>query len=231
MILYDFDEIFKINENCKINFYDLDWGSYVYVENFWEHPEKIAELFFNSPCIIIPSICYNNFNGEKYFDGRNHFCFPYKPYFMDFCVYLIQKYFCFENVKIKWDKPHTLFGNIFQMIDNEFNDYKSYHYAPHTDGSHQYACTWYMNSDYMEEDGTAFYNKSVSSIRDYRLNKIKTPWTNNVEKIGLIPAQFNCMSIYDGSIPHGQSLSSNWFKNKRLSLVQFFEVFNNVNRY
>lgn len=230
MKLYDFEKIFKVNKNLTINFCTKEWGNYVYVEDFWENPEDVQKLFFQIPCIIIPSLCYLNYNGEKYFDGRNHFCFPNKPEFSFFCLDLIQKYFKEEEVKVKWNNPYTLFGNVFQMFDEKFNDYKTSHYAPHVDGKNQYACTWYMNKYYEEGEGTSIYNKSISSIRDFRLNKSKTPWTNKIKKVDTIQAKYNSMSIYDGSIPHGQSLSSLWFKDKRLSLVQFFEVLSNEHR-
>lgn len=224
MNLYNLDEIFAVNDQIDCELIKENWGIYIKVKNFWKNPDKIRELFLSTPCISLPGACYQNENGKKYFDGRNIFPFMNPQKFSDVVFYIIHKYLEIDthHIELKWKIPTLLFGNVFQMYDEKFNTYDTHYYAPHTDGVDQIACTWYMNENYDEGDGTSIYDKTITETEECMLNMIDSPWTNSVNKIGHIPAEYNSLVIYSGDISHGQAVTKRWFDEKRLTLVQFY---------
>lgn len=224
MKLYNTSEVFEINEELDCDLIKEEWGSYIRVKNFWKNPEKVREVFLNSPCHPLSGACYATENGTKYFDGRNEICFMDQPQFSNVVFYIICKYFNIDNrfLDLKWKLPTILFGNVFQMYDRNSNPFDTHYYAPHRDGLNQIACTWYMNENYVDGEGTSIYDKSISETEECYLNIIDSPWTKSVERVGHIQAEYNSLVIYDGSIPHGQSITERWFSEPRLSLVQFF---------
>lgn len=224
MELYNFSEIFAVNDHLDCELIKEDWGIYVRVKNFWKTPDKIRDLFFSTPCSSLPGACYQNYNGKKYFDGRNAIPLMTPQKFSDVVFYIIHKYLEIDthHVELKWKIPTLLFGNIFQMYDKDFNKFETHYYAPHKDGSNQIACTWYMNENYGDGEGTTIYDKTIAETEECMLNMIDSPWTNSVKKVGHIQAEYNTLVIYSGDIPHGQSVTDRWFDEKRLTLVQFY---------
>ena len=119
MKLYNTSEVFEINEKLDCDLIKEEWGSYIRVKNFWKNPEKVREVFLNSPCHPLSGACYAIENGIKYFDGRNEICFMDQPQFSNVVFYIICKYFNIDNrfLDLKWKLPTILFGNVFQMYD------------------------------------------------------------------------------------------------------------------
>lgn len=224
MILYDYNEIFKVNDNLEFDLIEEEWGNYVRVKNFWKYPDKISEIILNTPCVKLPAAIYHKNNGEKYFDGRSHFVFPTNMLFSDVTKHLISENFKIDKkfLKLKWSSPTILFNNVFEILDDTFNNYEEYAYAPHRDGIDQIACIWYMNQTYIEGDGTALYDISISETEECKMNLLNSPWSKEPKKIGLIPAEYNSLVIYEGNIPHAQSITKHWHSEKRMTMVQFY---------
>lgn len=224
MLLYDSNDLFQTNLELDCNLIEESWGSYIKVKNFWKYPHKIREIALNIPCFKLPGSCYNIHNGTKYFDGRSQFVFPNQPEFSNIVFYIILKYFNIDKsfLELKWKSPTLLFNNVFKMIDKNYNMYQSHSYAPHRDGINQIACTWYMNENYGDGEGTAFYDISISETDDCLMNNLSSPWANQPKKIGEIPAEYNSLVIYSGDIPHGQMVTERWFDEERLTMVQFY---------
>ena len=225
MILYDYIETFQVNENLEYDLLEESWGNYIRVKNFWKYPEKISEIVLNTPCIKLPSSIYNKHNGSKYFDGRSHLVFPTQMLFSDVTKHLISDNFKIDKqfLKVKWQSPTLLLNNVFKFLDEStYEKYKNCSYAPHKDGIDQIACIWYMNKNYLEEDGTGIYDRTISDTEECRFNLLESPWSSEPNRIGLINAEYNSLVIYNGDIPHAQSLTKNWIDENRITMVQFY---------
>ena len=215
MNLIDLDYVFEVNETLDIQVKEESWGRYIYVDNFWKRPEEIKKLSLSTHPIKLPGIYSSKDNGKKYYDGRIQFAFYDVPKFSEVIYHIAVTFFNQDpnKLRIRWDNPFILFGNIFQMFDKKFNKYKTHHYVPHTDGETHIAATWYMNENYAEGEGTGLYTNIESPT--------KSPWCKDSKLLGVIPAKYNRLVMYHGNIPHAQIVTERWFTEKRISLVQF----------
>ena len=208
-------ELFSIN-NFNVNVYNSSWGDFLVIEDFWTYPDKIHEAALKIPTVKLQGVYNVDANGTEYYDGRSHFIFYEKQLFMDVIEDIIIK--CF-NLAIDIDPNQKLFplsNNIFTMSEESYSKYGQCYYGPHEDGSKTIASITYLNREYDEEDGTVMFNGSG-------FHKSPQAWVekSDVSKIGFLPAKYNRLIIYDGSVHHASSITSKWINNIRHTMVYF----------
>jgi len=211
-------DLFKIN-NFNVNVYNASWGDFLVIEDFWCYPDKIHETALKVPTVKLQGVYNVEENGSEYYDGRSHFIFYEKQLFMDVIEDVISK--CF-NLTMDIDpnqKLFTLSNNIFSMSSKSYSNYGSCYYGPHEDGEKTIAAITYLNKEYDEEDGTVMFD-------GHGFHKTPQAWVEktDVTRIGFLPAKYNRLIIYDGSIHHASAITSRWVNATRHTMVYFSHV-------
>jgi len=208
-------DLFEIN-NFDVNVYNASWGDFLVIEDFWRYPDKIHDISLKMPTVKLQGFYNVKENGLEYYDGRSQFFFYEKPLFMYVMEDVISK--CFDVV-VHVDPNQKLFtisNNIFNIDREYYSKYNSCYYGPHNDGENAIASITYLNKEYDEEDGTVMFDGEG-------LHKSNQPWVekSNVSEIGFLPAKYNRLIIYDGSVHHASAITSRWINDLRHTMVYF----------
>lgn len=211
-------DIFSVN-NFDIKVYNDTWGDFLVVDDFWTYPDKIHDLAFKTPTVKLKGAYDVPENGTEYYDGRSQFVFYTKPLFTYVLEDVVSKCFNITPLDISDNKMFFLSNNLFTITPEAYSKHKNKYYGPHEDGANVIAAISYFNKEYDLVDGTAVFNKQG-------LHKTAEAWVDNtdVEQIGFLPAKFNRLILYDGSVYHASSLSSRWMSEVRHSMVYFMET-------
>jgi hypothetical protein len=212
-------EIFAVN-NFDVKVYQDTWGDYLIIDDFWTYPDKIHELSFKIPTVKLKGAYDVPANGTEYYDGRSHFIFYTKPLFTYILEDIVNKCFNLIPADISNNRMFFLSNNLFTITPKSYLRYQNSYYGPHEDGNSTIAAITYFNKEYEAVDGTAMFNKQG-------LHKTSQAWVDqsDVDQIGFLPAKYNRLILYDGSVYHASSISSKWINNVRHSMVYFMEVY------
>jgi len=212
-------DIFSVN-NFNVEVYRDSWGDYLVIDDFWMYPDKIYELALKTPTVKLPGAYDNANNGIDYYDGRSHFVFYKKPFFTNILEDIVLKCFNLNPVDISQERLFHIANNLFNTTPEYYNKHKNSFYAPHVDGDNVIAAISYLNKEYEDYDGTVIFRK-------HGLHYTLGGWVNSEDndKIGFLPAKFNRLILYDGSVYHASAISHRWITDIRHTMVYFMEVY------
>lgn len=205
--------VFDVNENFDILTYSDTWGDFLVIDNFWKNPKLLNKYAMMMPTCRLAGIYDMEHNGKEFYDGRSYYVLPKKLQFQEVLEDIINQFFNLNHIE---QDTFYLANNLFSLTEECYNNNKNNYYAPHVDGDNVIACITYLNDEYEDTDGTGIFSRDA-------LTKNHSPWVSS-EMIGFLPAKFNRLIIYEGSVPHASIINRRWITEVRHSMLYFMMV-------
>jgi len=202
--------IFKINSNIKIKTESIQGHNIYYIDNFYEHPDKVDNFIFDEHTPLWKSAEEPSFNGSHFFDRR---LIKKDKRLKE--VYLFLSNLCKQKI---YDDDYYIITNMIRFNKNIFNDYKNSVWWPHTDAG--YNGIIYFN----DKCGTNLYSSNTSDDKKH-FNEHFMPWRpkNKYKVLKKIKPKYNRLVLFDGlEFPHGMDISNNFYFNKKYRKNQVF---------
>jgi hypothetical protein len=205
-----------INNLEKISVEIVKQTAIYIIDDFFANPNDIVDLLDkNEPRYHkwYQREITNFNNGTKFIDARH-----------DIEGEPAQDLFTKLNILARQHIPKhgKIMSNIFQMLDQDFNDYKNNYWWPHFD--YGYTGIIYLN-DY-NGVGTNLYLEIDKDV-DEQTPEHLYPWRpkEKYEIVYEIYSRHNRLVLFDGKkLKHGMAVNDDtFFKEKRKNLVLFFE--------
>ena len=213
--------MFEINQEIKIKKENL-CDSFIYtIDNFYQSPEEVLNLFLSSESFVFKKNEKPSYNQLYFDDSRN---IMHSEEIKQ--VYEFLSKICNQKPFVKDTLVQT---NLIRFYCNNFNNYQSNYWWPHEDVG--YTGILYLNKN-DEEYGTNLYeiiNHEEEPPKD--IPEHFQPWRkkSNFKLIKTIKPKFNRMVLYDGHrFPHGMNICGDKYfgSDYRMNQVFFFKSHN-----
>ena len=114
----DCENIFKINSDIKIKTESIQGHNIYYIDNFYEHPDKVDNFIFDEHTPLWKSAEEPSFNGSHFFDRR---LIKKDKRLKE--VYLFLSNLCKQKI---YDDDYYIITNMTRFNKNIFNDLDGY---------------------------------------------------------------------------------------------------------
>ncbi len=209
--------MFEINENCNIETKVIDGSNFYQIDNFYQDPDKVLELFLTiDPLVWRPHVKPSH--NQIFFDDRRHS-------FLSKQVIKVSNFLgklCNQSSYYSVDTVTTNFTR-FKKVD--FNNYHDNYWWPHRD--HGYNAILYLNKDDYESGTNLYENLNPDIEPPDNIPEHYEPWRNkiNYRIVESIKPKYNRMVLFDGyKFFHGMNIcNDDYFGDTyRMNQVFFF---------
>tara|TARA_B100001250_G_C19479034_1_gene647886 strand:- start:47 stop:724 length:678 start_codon:yes stop_codon:yes gene_type:complete len=215
--------------------FNRSWGVFIapyrdefilYITDVYKRPRRVTEYLKQCPIKSHKDVTPNSRNGKDFIDGQVYVNNAWD----DARAKLFDKIIEFYQIKIDPNMafPPMSMYNQFRMITDHPGD--DHFFCPHIDDQsvNTINCVTYLNPDAGPDYGTVLY-KEVEGGRSGKSNEPlehEEPWHKSgidyIPDLSIISV-YNSMVVFPGTIPHGQNITDNRFKEEtRLTEVAFF---------
>ena len=214
--------IFDLNEDAIVIREPFMGSNLYYIDDFYKHPDDIAELFNKIPTYKHSGLKHPNFeslNGVYFNDRRISMKTDEITKVWDYLSSI-----CNQKPNIAYASGLYVLTNQHNFTDKGFNNYKDNYWHPHKDTG--YTSLVYLNK-HDDVCGTNLY-KSVKPDLPATRGEHVDPWRSkeNWEIITTLKPKFNRCVLFDGlKFIHGMHIPDDRYfgKNYRLNQVFFFQ--------
>ena len=215
-------EDFEYNSSWGVAIIPYRGSLILHIDEVYKKPLKVYEYLKECP-IRAHRLCEadpKSLNGKMFYDGQHIL----DNRTITTRSHLFEKIIEFFAKEKDENFPPLSRFNQFKLIE----DYPGNggFYTPHVDGG-MLNCLTYLNPNCGSDAGTMLYlpaNDDAEEILESQ-SEHEQPWKDDslfVEDLAII-SKFNSMVVFDGSIPHGQIINDNRFKEQtRFTEVAFF---------
>lgn len=210
--------MFNISKNIEIKTKFVENSTIYIIDNFYQNPDEILNLFLNIDPIVWKENEKPSYN-QIYFDDRRHTLKSQKIK----KVYYFLSQIC--NQPVTNNNDDLILTNCIKFQNSNFNDYKNNYWWPHIDSG--YTGILYLNK-LDHESGTNLYKNLNPNKEPPNVPEHYQPWRkkSNYELIYSIVPKYNRMVLFDGlKFPHGMNICNNDYFGEicRINQVFFFK--------
>lgn len=206
--------IFSLNKNHIVKTEFIDKSLIYYIDNFYENPDEVLNLFLTNEPNFHKSDEKNTYNGIYFEDKRHKIENEEIPVIYEYLSKLLNK--------ISYDKKNLAITNCTRFKDVTFNDYQSNYWWPHLDNG--YNAIVYLNKG-DSTNGTNLYENLNPTKEPPRCPEHYAPWRNksNYKLIKSLEPKYNRMILFDGlKFYHGMNIADKRYFHDEYRMNQVF---------